>query len=95
MKILTEAIKDVETIAKNIADSTDNNAHTEAAIYLAQGLKNKSAEKALNGVLAIQDYFGSTTQDLQKVRSQITKELLDDIRHKVTKEEYDLIKGAF
>lgn len=94
MKIL-ETIKDFDGLVRNIRDLTAHNNHTDAVILLAQILKNKSAEKALSGVVAIDNFFGGPTQDLLKVRDQIFRELLDDIRHVVTKEDYDLIKSSF
>jgi len=96
MKIINEAeTKGLVDLVANIADATDKNDHTGAPILLAQFLKNKKAEKALLGISACHDYFGSMPSELGKVRSMITAELLDDARHKYAKIEYDMIKGAF
>ncbi len=78
-----------KSFLKQVEHNTDKNLHTENLVLIAKELNN--ADKQLNNadlVLATQsllnlhEFFGSLTQDLKKIREQISQELFIRIKDK-------------
>ena len=97
MKLLNEKYtsEQVSELAKKIYDYTDENDHTAAGKALATFLKNKKAEKAYDGISALQDFFGHTPQELGKIRSMITDSILQYLKNQVSDEDYKKIYKSF
>jgi ribosomal protein L10 len=85
----------IKAVASAIEDFTDKNDHGSAAKALATFLKNKKAEKAIEGINTLHTYFGHMPQELGKVRSQIVDELLKELKSKVSDSDYKTIYKGF
>ena len=97
MKVLNEKVDltKINDLVSEIAEKTDSNDHTGAALALATFLKDKKAMVAYQCIEKLHDYYGSMPMELGKLRSQLTTEMLDNLRHEVTPEIYKKVKGAF
>lgn len=95
LKSLIEAKgPDVEPVVKKIAAHTDRNAHTEALIEIAKFINNKKLEKILNGILELHLEMGHMPPELQALRSNIGKELMQLVDRKYGKDVLKQIHDA-
>lgn len=63
--------KQIEKIRKLI----DDNYHTEALMEAAKLAKNKKAEKALEGLTMLHDFFQSMTPEMLKIRETLRQQV--------------------
>lgn len=91
---LEEAVDMAKEIDK-IAQMTDVNDHTGAAIAGAKLLKHKKLEKIFKAIDTIQELEGHMPKELGDVRYMYQKQLWDYAKKKLSKEDANKFHGAF
>jgi len=86
--------KDIDSIATEIAEMTDDNDHEGARLALAEYLKHKVFIKVYKAIIEIHDISGNYNFELLKFRDSVDKELFKFAKSKLCK-DYDLIHNAF
>lgn len=71
-----------KSFLKQVEHNTDNNLHTENLVLIAKELKDVDLVLATQSLLNLHEFFGSLTQDLKKIREQISQELFIRIKDK-------------
>lgn len=84
----------IETAAKKLQKMTDNNQHSETVLELAKLLFDKKYQKIAQAIIDIHDAEGSMPVNLVKYREEIRNKLLDKIKSKFSKEDYDRIASS-
>lgn len=76
-----------KSFLKQVEHNTDNNLHTENLVLIAKELNDADLVLATQSLLNLHEYFGSLTQDLKKIREQISQELFIRIKDKFENHE--------
>lgn len=71
-----------KSFLKQVEHNTDKNLHTENLVLIAKELKDVDLVLATQSLLNLHEFFGSLTQDLKKIREQISQELFIRIKDK-------------
>lgn len=71
-----------KSFIKQVEHNTDKNLHTENLVLIAKELKDADLVLATQSLLNLHEFFGSLTQDLKKIREQISQELFIRIKDK-------------
>lgn len=76
-----------KSFLKRVEHNTDNNLHTENLVLIAKELNDADLVLATQSLLNLHEYFGSLTQDLKRIREQISQELFIRIKNKFENHE--------
>ena len=76
-----------KSFLKQIKHNTDNNLHTENLVLIAKELNDADLVLATQSLLNLHEFFGSLTQDLKKIREQISTVLFIRIKDKFENHE--------
>lgn len=93
-EFLNEA-ESIDKVQKRIAKLTDINNHTESVIELARWLKDKKAEKMLQGFIDKQTQAGYMPDDLIKKRNNMLNGLLAMAKSKLDADTYKRLHLSF
>lgn len=76
-----------ESFLKQVEHNTDNNLHTENLVLIAKELNDADLVLATQSLLNLHEFFGSLTQDLKRIREQISTVLFIRIKDKFENHE--------
>ena len=94
-ELLNEEVKSVDSIIKKIEKLTDENNHTESRLVIAKDiLHDKKYAKVLDAITEIHEFFGHMPSGLIEVRTEITNQMLEEAKKKLSDDEYKSLKGA-
>lgn len=92
--LLNENKNDISTLIKKVTDLTDNNDHNNSILEIAKYFKMNKYVKIIDSVIKIHMINNGMPQELIKYRTSITKEIFDLVKRKVSKEDYEKLKGS-
>ena len=86
--------ENVDSVAREMAKLTDNNAHSEALMKLAQFLNDKAASKQLTDIDKKHNQQGHLSMDLKTKRDKIYKSLIAKAKKELSPSDYKKIYSA-
>lgn len=83
-----------DKMVKQIADLTDDNAHTEALMVLAKHLRMKNVEKVLLGIQTIHNALGHMPTTLITFRTEMSDEIMKYAERELEPVQFKKIKDV-
>lgn len=87
---------DFDRLVHRVAQLTDQNAHTESVLLIAEELftQNKRLVAALKGILAIEAHFGYLPEGAYQTRMEIWKQMAATLKTQLTPARWRALHAA-